>query len=133
MAVVDEQLQLGHTFAGTVINIATQQQLTFLTEANVPAGPSVTITVPDAGGGIENILFLEGGEPAGSVGANALTAQVYATFWVERVSVPGRPAFMQLQYAQMTILNFQILKALPTNVNLGWPHISVATLRKSFN
>ena len=38
---------------------------------------------------------------------------------------------MQLQYAQMTILNFQILNA-PGGPIPGWPHISIATLRKSF-
>ena len=43
----------------------------------------------------------------------------------------GREAFMQLQYAQMTILNFGIL-GVPAAPILGWPHISVATLRKSF-
>jgi hypothetical protein len=38
----------------------------------------------------------------------------------------------QLQYAQMTVLNFEILKLLPArHVNLGWPHISVATLSKA--
>jgi hypothetical protein len=43
---------------------------------------------------------------------------------------------MQLQYAQMVVLNFPIfhlLRAAPSiYVNLGWPHISVATLRKTF-
>lgn len=38
----------------------------------------------------------------------------------------------QLQYAQMADLNSTILSSLPTVVNLGWPHVSVATLRKSF-
>ena len=42
--------------------------------------------------------------------------------------------FMQLQYAQMVILEFEISAALPkVNANIGWPHISVATLRKSFS
>jgi hypothetical protein len=44
---------------------------------------------------------------------------------------------MQLQYAQMVVLDFPIFhllhKSPPVYVNLGWPHISVATLRKSFN
>ena len=43
---------------------------------------------------------------------------------------------MQLQYAQMVVLNFPIFHLLhqtpPIYVNLGWPHITVATLRKSF-
>lgn len=41
---------------------------------------------------------------------------------------------MQLQYAQMVIPEFEIFAALPkVNANIGWPHISVATLRKSFS
>jgi hypothetical protein len=44
---------------------------------------------------------------------------------------------MQLQYAQLVVLNFPIFHLLknnpPTYVNLGWPHISVATLKKSFS
>ena len=40
---------------------------------------------------------------------------------------------MQLQYAQTVVLNFPILSALPKVVTLGWPHVSVATLRKSFS
>ncbi len=68
----------------------------------------------------------------GASGANADTSLVYATFWLERVKHASRPSFLQLQYAQMVVLDFQILKALPTPVNLGWPHISGATLKKSF-
>jgi hypothetical protein len=89
--------------------------------------------VPDAAGGIENSLFLEGADAHGTVGRvgpNAHTSLVYATYWIEKVSHPERPPFMQLQYAQMTVLNFQIL-GIP-NALLGWPHVSVATLRKSF-
>ena len=58
---------------------------------------------------------------------------MYATFWIEKVKHRFRPAFMQLQYAQMVILNFPILSVLPTVVPIGWPHISVGTLRKTFN
>jgi hypothetical protein len=39
---------------------------------------------------------------------------------------------MQLQYAQMVILDFAILAILPRVVPLGWPHVSIATLRKPF-
>jgi len=41
---------------------------------------------------------------------------------------------MQLQYAQMTVLDFPIFAALAGKhvVNFGWPHISVGTLRRSF-
>ncbi|HTV82615.1 MAG TPA: hypothetical protein VME18_08190 [Acidobacteriaceae bacterium] len=45
--------------------------------------------------------------------------------------------FMQLQYAQLVALDFPIfhlLNANPSNYkNLGWPHIAVATLRKTFS
>ena len=92
----------------------------------------MVVDVADGAGGIENILFLEGGEPVGAQGPNADTALVYATFWIEQVMHKKRPSFMQLQYAQMVVLNFPIFTLLPKVVNLGWPHISVATLRKAF-
>jgi hypothetical protein len=92
----------------------------------------VTVDVSDAAGGTENILFLEGGEPAGALGPNAQTSLVYATFWITIVSHEHRQHFLQLQYAQMTVLNFGILNAPAGAPILGWPHISVATLRKSF-
>jgi len=134
-AVINKQKADGHTFQGTVLNIATQASITFFKNANSHAGdPTVVVNPTNGAGGIENILFLEGGEPVGPKGANAGTALVYATFWIETVKHKLRPSFMQLQYAQMVILNFEILKLLPgTVVNLGWPHISVATLRKTFN
>jgi hypothetical protein len=132
-AVVDQQKTDNYTFSGAVLNIATQRELTFLTTPNAPTGATSPVTVVDGAGGIENILFLEGGEPVGANGPNAQTAQVYATFWLEQVHHPGRESFSQLQYAQMTVLDFEILKLLPAaHVNLGWPHISVATLRRSF-
>jgi len=131
-AVIEKQIANGHSFEGVALNIATQPAVTFLTQPNDPTGPSAPVTVTDGAGGIENILFLEGensGAP-GAKGPNAQTALVYATFWIEKVKRQGRDPFMQLQYAQMTILNFGILNV--PNVILGWPHISVATLRKSF-
>jgi hypothetical protein len=133
-AVINKQKADGHSFEGVVLNIATQANITFFKNPNSKAGdPTVVVNPTNGAGGIENILFLEGGEPVGSKGANADTALVYATFWIEKVKPKDRPSFMQLQYAQMVILDFPILKVLPTVVNLGWPHISVATLRKAFN
>lgn len=133
-AVIAQQVNDGHTFEGTVLNISTQAKITFFTNPNSKAGDPTTVVQPlNGAGGIENILFLEGGEPVGSKGANADTALVYATFWIEKVTPKLGFHFMQLQYAQMVILNFPILTALPTVVPLGWPHISVATLRKTFN
>jgi len=136
--VIEKLKKDGHTFEGTVLNIATQAELRFFDGVNEailegkPEPPSTTVHVPFGSGGIENIPFLEGGEPPGADGPNALTATVYATFWIEKVSHPTHPDFTQLQYAQMTVLDFGILAALPKLVPISWPHISVATLRRSF-
>lgn len=132
-AVISQQVDAGYNFHGVVLNIATQRSVRFLTEPDSPGGPTADIGVTDGAGGIENILFLEGGEPTGAKGPNAQTSLVYATFWIEQVTPStGRP-FVQLQYAQMTVLNFPILTLLPRVVLLGWPHVSVGTLRKAFN
>lgn len=48
-------------------------------------------------------------------------ALVYDTFWIEKVKPKDRGPFMQLPYAQVVILDFPILAALPKVVNLGWP------------
>jgi hypothetical protein len=132
----------GHSFRGTVLNIATEKSVTFLTTANSgPTGPRTTVALSQFGGGVENMRFLAGEtNVAGGVTqllGNAQTALVYATFWIEEVTHKATgESFMQLQYAQMVVLNFPIfhlLRAAPSiYVNLGWPHISVATLRKTF-
>jgi hypothetical protein len=138
---IQRQVAEGYTFSGVALNVATQPSVTFLTKPNDPQGATISVPVVNGGGGIENTLFLEGGQPVGAVGPNALTSLVYATLWIETVTHPQQAPFMQLQYAQMTILNFGILGvppvsrgpgAPPAPVILGWPHISVATLRKSF-
>ncbi len=132
-AVIRQQLSDGYCFEGTVLNIATQASITFFANPNSsPGDPTVAVNPTNGAGGIENILFLEGGDPVGPKGANADAALVYATFWIEKVTHPTHPSFMQLQYAQMVILNFQRLTALPVTKNVGWPHVSVATLRKTF-
>jgi hypothetical protein len=131
-AVIKEQVAEGYVFKGSVLNIATEVPLSFLTVANNTASPVVKINLTDGGGGIENIPFLEGGEPVGAKGPNADTATVYATFWIENVMPKHDRPFTQLQYAQMVVLNFPIFTALPKVVLLGWPHVSVATLRKTF-
>jgi hypothetical protein len=49
----------GYTFEGTAINIATRTPLSFLTTPNSGSkGPTVSVTVPQFGGGVENIQFL---------------------------------------------------------------------------
>jgi hypothetical protein len=139
---IKELVNEGHTFEGTVLNIATQTPINFLTVANSGAGGAATpVAVPQFGGGIENIQFLlgqnvnVGGQPEPE--PNAQTALVYATFWIETVTNTNNGhTFMQLQYAQMVVLNFPIRHLLnqnpPVYVNLGWPHITVGTLRKDF-
>jgi hypothetical protein len=133
------------------LNISTQSSVSFHQNANDPLGAANPIPVPNGAGGIENILFLQGintlatppAPPADpESGPNALVSLVYATFWIERITPKGRPPFMQLQYAQMTILDFGVLNAPPPPANppvvvpgliLGWPHISIATLKKTFD
>jgi len=139
---VQDLVDQGYTFSGTVLNIATQTPINFLTVANSGAAGTVSpVALPQFGGGIGNIAFLDG-ESVNVGGApkpepNAQTALVYATFWIETVtnSDTGH-TFMQLQYAQMVVLNFPIRHLLdqnpPVYVNLGWPHITVGTLRKDF-
>ncbi|MGH6848583.1 MAG: heme-binding protein [Methylocella sp.] len=136
---IEQRVAEGYTFEGTALNIATTTPLSFLKNANSgAAGPTVTVTVPQFGGGIENIQFLAGESPSATqLLENAETAVVYATFWIEKVTHKHHGhSFMQLQYAQMVVLNFPIFHLLqqtpPVYVNLGWPHISVATLKKSF-
>lgn len=82
---------------------------TTLEVSTIPAAP---IT----GGGTANTAFLVGA--AG--GPNAVSASMTATFWIELVQ--GTPNFLQLQYSQTVLLNFN---------TLSWPHISVGTLTKN--
>jgi hypothetical protein len=87
------------------------QHVTSTTTLHVTSGDD-----PLPGGGTANTAFLRGG--AG--GPNAVAASVSATFWLE--TVEGQPAASQLQYSQTVLLNFN---------GLSWPHVTVATLRKS--
>jgi hypothetical protein len=132
---IQEQIAQGHEFSGTVLNISSLTPIEFFTQPAIaaePPPPTATVDLPQFGGGIENLGFLQ---------SNATTALVYATFWIEKVTHPARPDFMQLQYAQMTLLNFPAIKIPSTAkppvsdqgfLNFSWPHVSVATLRKSF-
>jgi hypothetical protein len=96
-----------------VLQIATVASLDF------KANP---VPVKNGGGGIENIAFLE---------TNADAALVFATFWIEKIKHPAHH-FMQLQYVQTVMLNFPLLPAGKPPVPFSWPHVSVATLRKTF-
>ena len=80
------------------------------------------MNLAQAGGGTENLSFLQ---------PNADTTLVYATFWLEQLTHPDQPTIMQLQYAQMVMLNFPAL-TIPGKPPFAWPHVSVATLRKTF-
>ncbi|WP_428488258.1 heme-binding protein [Rhodopila sp.] len=120
--IINKQVAEGFTFEGTVLNIASQTPIQFGTTANAPL-PAAPVAVADGGGGIENIPFLT---------PNANSALVYATFWIEKVSHANiNGSFLQLQYAQMVLLNFPILGP-PPGPNFSWPHVSVATLQKVF-
>jgi hypothetical protein len=74
---------------------------------------------PVAGGGTANTAFLQG--VPGSA-ANADAPLVTATFWINEVKGQGdEPDFLQMQYTQTVILNFN---------GLSWPHVTAATLRR---
>ena len=142
---VQKFVDKGYEFSGTALNIATQATINFLTTTDSGAGgPQVAVNVPNFGGSepqpgtqaptIPNIQFLKGEVVAGNPSENAQTALVYATFWIETLThkTTGH-SFKQLQYAQMVVLNFPILTVpAPAFVNLGWPHVTVGTLRKAF-
>lgn len=70
----------------------------------------VTSTIPN--GGVVNIPFLV---------TNANTDSVNATFWIETVRRSDGSTFQQLQYIQVVRLMF---------LDVYWPHITIATLRK---
>lgn len=53
---------------------------------------------------------------------NADVSNVTATFWLERVRNSSGASFLQLQYSQTVLLNFN---------GLSWPHVTVGTLVKS--
>ena len=133
--VIKQQVEEGYTFEGTALNIATVQTVDFFQSKNsVLTGPTVAASLPEFNGGPENILFLIDDRTTPPNG-NAQTAVIYATFWITKVTHKKTgESFMQLQYAQMVTLNFPVRSLLNkgTLVNLGWPHISVATLRKGF-
>lgn len=120
-----QQIADGYAFEGIALNIATESTITFNTQpVRLPTNPtSLTgaVHLLACGGGIENLSFLQ---------TNADVALVYATFWVEKLTHPNRPSFMQLQYAQTVLLNFPAIN-IPGQPNFSWPHVSVATLRKS--
>ena len=124
-ATVVEQMAQGYAFSGVALNISTAQSITFFTAPVINGSPlpsTTAVGLPQGGGGAENLSFLA---------QNADTTLVYATFWLEKLTHPDQPTIMQLQYAQMVMLNFPAL-TIPGKPPFAWPHISVATLRKTF-
>jgi len=74
---------------------------------------------PITGGGTANTSFLDGAAD----GPNAMSVVVSATFWIETVKgTHPHPDFLQLQYSQLVLLNFN---------GLSWPHVTVGTLKKN--
>ncbi len=111
------QLSNPNVFLSEAISDQTFVHTTLLTVKSDTSAPN---SIPDAGGGIDNIAFLvgKGSRPAG--GPNANTSVVSAIFWIERVKNQHGDEFRQLQYSQRVLLNFN---------GLSWPHVTVATLR----
>jgi hypothetical protein len=98
------------------------QTILSTTVLTVTSVTSVPGSIPNAGGGTDNIAFLTGVGVPPAGGPNAVAALAEATFWIERVrGENGNPDFDQLQYTQRVLLNFN---------RLSWPHITVATLRE---
>ncbi|MBT0768175.1 hypothetical protein KIH74_04530 [Kineosporia sp. J2-2] len=88
-----------------------RQDITSTTRLSV-----ITAHKPVVGGGTANTAVLAGGPD----GPNAVAATVTSTFWLERLA--GERRASQLQYTQNMLLNFN---------GLSWPHITVATLRRT--
>lgn len=113
-ALTQEQLTNPNLFLSQAIANQTMVGTTVLI---ISSDTSAAGSVPDAGGGTENIAFLVGnGTPPAP---NANSAQVTAIFWIEQVKDQYGKEFMQLQYTQRVLLNFN---------GLSWPHVTVATL-----
>jgi hypothetical protein len=133
--VIQDQVAQGYSFSGVAINISTVAQVAFFTAPVLFGSPLPTTTVvnlPQAGGGIENLGFLLGpGLAPNTPPNNAASVLFYATFWLEQLTHPNQRPLTQLQYAQMTILNFPA-RSIPGGPNFSWPHVQVATLQKTF-
>jgi hypothetical protein len=139
---IQEQIAQGYSFSGVALNISTVPQITFFNAPVVNGAPlpgTAPVSLPQAGGGIENLAFLLGPSLGPNPPNNAFTPLFYATFWLEKLTHPTQPPFTQLQYAQMTILNFPALLLGKPNAsppvappNFSWPHVQVGTLVKTF-
>ncbi|WP_419728439.1 heme-binding protein [Lichenicola sp.] len=106
-----------------VINIATVPSL--LQEQPEGQPPKDILAGLNTGGNILNIPFLQ---------SNAAAETMFATFWIEKIQGPTEDTgFLQLQYVQTVFLNFPVLTGTGApGASLSWPHVSVATLHKTF-
>jgi hypothetical protein len=93
------------------------QTITEMVVLTVSSDPNGSVV----GGGTANTAFLQGTPPV-PTNANAQASLVTATFWIEAVQGQGEPDFLQLQYTQTVLLDFN---------GLSWPHVSVGTLRQT--
>jgi hypothetical protein len=83
-----------------------------------------------------DVIIISTASVAGSTGIlnipfvvrNANAVRMDAIFWIETVTPPAGDPFMQLQYVQRVILDFE--KDPANGKTIHWPHISVATLVK---
>lgn len=110
-AMVNPNVVLTEAIAGQVIVETVVLAISANSVADIDSAPFVPAS-KTMGGSVANIPFVE---------ANATTHSFAAIFWVETVQRSDGSRFMQLQYTQTVIFDFdQVL----------WPHISVATLLK---
>jgi hypothetical protein len=113
----DDQFTNPHLLLSQAINHQTFVRPTIVLKVTSDTSPPQS--VPEVGGGTDNIAFLTGAALSQS-GPNANVTTVTATFWIERVRDKHGKEFDQLQYTQRVLLNFN---------KLIWPHITVGTLR----
>src|SRR5574337_43490 len=118
---VEQQISDGYQFEGVALNISTASSIPFRSAPLVHSDsrvPSVVVAEPQFGGGIASHRFLHG---VSNQTPNAITALLYATFWIEKLSHPdGRPPVIQLQYAQNALVNFPA-RNVPGQPNMSWP------------
>jgi hypothetical protein len=117
----DAQLANPNLFLSQAI---AKQTISSTTVLRVTSDTSVAGSVPDTGGGTDDIAFLAGNGAPPAGGPNANSARVTSTFWIEQVQDEYGKKFDQLQYTQRVLLNFN---------GLSWPHITVATLVRHHN
>jgi hypothetical protein len=95
------------------------QTITNTTVLILSSDTSAAGSVPDVGGGVDNIAFLIGKGTPPTGGPNANVPKVTCIFWIEEGTDASGNPLLQLQYTQRVLLDFN---------GLSWPHITVATL-----